>query len=97
MSHEILTALIKIRNWCQVEGCTEQVEIADKAMIAAGLKDIPCFQCDGLGEWDEGPLPARSAAQIYPEYRQVKCPECNGAGRLLLVSYSLTSNKLGGE
>jgi len=84
MGHEILKALIDIRNWCQVEGCTEQVQIADKAMIAAGLKDIPCFQCSGLGEWDEGPLPAKSHDQISPEYRQVICNECNGSGRLSL-------------
>lgn len=84
MSHEILKALIEIRNWCHVEGCQEQVRVADKAMIAAGLREIPCFQCEGLGEWDEGPLPAKSGAQISPEYRQVICPECNGSGRLAL-------------
>lgn len=85
MSHEILKALIEIRNWCHVEGCTEQVQIADKALIAAGLKEIPCFQCSGLGEWDEGPLPARSSVQIDPEYRQVICDECAGSGRLPLI------------
>lgn len=84
MGHEILKALIEIRNWLHVEGCTEQAKIADRAMVAAGLKDIPCFQCEGLGEWDEGPLPARSSTQISPEYRQVKCDECGGTGRVKL-------------
>lgn len=60
-------------------------EIADKAMLAAGLKEIVCFQCDGAGEWDEGPLPATSSAQISPDYRQVMCPECKGSGRLALT------------
>jgi hypothetical protein len=85
MGHEILTALIRIRNWCHVEGCEDQVAIADKALIAAGLKELTCFECDGAGQWDEGPLPARSSAQISPEYRQVICPECKGSGRLSLA------------
>jgi hypothetical protein len=84
----LLPALIEIRNWCMVEGCSEQVDVADKAMIAAGVKDIPCFQCSGDGQWDEGPLPARSSAQISPEYRTVICEECTGSGRL---HFSLTS------
>lgn len=41
-----------------------------------------CLRCDGLGEWDEGPLPARSSTQIDPEYRRVICPDCNGDGRI---------------
>lgn len=41
-----------------------------------------CLRCDGMGEWDEGPLPARSSAQIDPEYRQVICPDCKGTGRV---------------
>jgi hypothetical protein len=86
----LLPALIEIRNWCMVEGCSEQVDVADKAMIAAGVKDIPCFQCSGDGQWDEGPLPARSSAQISPEYRTVICEECTGSGRL---HFSLTSAK----
>jgi hypothetical protein len=86
MSHHILKALIEIRNWCHVEGCTEQVEKADKALLAAGLKELPCFHCDGAGQWDEGPLPARSSAQIDPEYRTVICDECRGSGRLALTS-----------
>ena len=37
-----------------------------------------CPECDGMGEWDEGPLPARSSTQIDPEYRRVICQGCNG-------------------
>jgi hypothetical protein len=88
----LLPALIEIRNWCMVEGCSEQVDVADKAMIAAGVKDIPCFQCSGDGQWDEGPLPARSSAQISPEYRTVICEECTGSGRL---HFSLSSAERG--
>ena len=40
---------------------------------------VPCPACDGAGEWDEGPLPASSGA-TQPEYRQVICTECEGAG-----------------
>jgi hypothetical protein len=90
----LLPALIEIRNWCMVEGCSEQVDVADKAMIAAGVKDIPCFQCSGDGQWDEGPLPARSSAQISPEYRTVICEECTGSGRL---HFSLTSAERAGN
>jgi hypothetical protein len=85
MGHEILTALIRIRNWCHVEGCKEQVAIADKALLASGLQKLTCFECDGAGEWDEGPLPARSSAQISPEYRRVVCSECGGSGLLPLI------------
>jgi hypothetical protein len=90
----LLPALIEIRNWCMVEGCSEQVDVAEKAMIAAGVKDIPCFQCYGDGQWDEGPLPARSSAQISPEYRTVICEECTGSGRL---HFSLSSAQCGGK
>ncbi len=41
---------------------------------------VTCRECDGAGEWDEGPLPARSRDQIDPEYRQVICPACDGSG-----------------
>ena len=41
----------------------------------------PCPCCDGAGEWDEGPLPASSGAS-EPEYRQVRCGECEGTGRV---------------
>jgi hypothetical protein len=88
----LLPALIEIRNWCMVEGCSEQVDVADKAMIAAGVKDIPCFQCSGDGQWDEGPLSVSSSAQISPEYRTVICEECTGSGRL---HFSLSSAQCG--
>ena len=41
---------------------------------------VTCSRCEGLGEWEEGPLPAR-APQIDPEYRQVICPDCGGEGK----------------
>ena len=41
----------------------------------------PCPCCDGLGEWDEGPLPASSGAP-EPDYRQVICSECDGRGSI---------------
>ncbi len=47
------------------------------------LRLITCPTCDGLGEWDEGPLAARSPVQIDPEYRQVKCHDCDGRGNLM--------------
>ena len=40
-----------------------------------------CPKCDGMGEWDEGPLLGRST-QISPDYRQVKCPDCEGTGKV---------------
>lgn len=43
------------------------------------IDEIECTRCEGMGEWDEGPLPAHSAAE-EPEYRQVICPDCNGKG-----------------
>lgn len=43
------------------------------------LRFGPCAECDGAGEWDEGPLPASSGAS-EPEYRQVFCPRCDGTG-----------------
>ncbi len=81
---DTLDALRKIRLWLAVEGCWEQVEIADNALVAAGETDVACQHCSGAGEWDEGPLPATSSAQISPDYRQVKCHECIGTGRVSL-------------
>lgn len=49
-------------------------------MYALGL--VTCPERDGLGEWDEGPLPSGRWAD-EPEYRQVICPECGGSGRSL--------------
>lgn len=81
---DTLDALRKIRLWLAVEGCWEQVEIADNALVAAGETDVACQHCSGAGEWDEGPLPATSSAQISPDYRQVKCHECIGTGHVSL-------------
>ena len=46
----------------------------------AAMVTIFCQECDGAGEWDEGPLPATSRDQISPEYLQVICPACGGSG-----------------
>ncbi|MBN9601853.1 MAG: hypothetical protein J0G33_02870 [Afipia felis] len=86
-------ALETLRLWLFVEGCAEQVEIADDALVAAGITDVACPHCNGQGEWEEGPLPARSSAQIDPEYRQVKCPECEGSGRSALAVQSPATGK----
>lgn len=43
---------------------------------------IDCPDCGGLGEWDEGPLPARSIVQIDPEYNRIICERCGGKGQL---------------
>ena len=45
-------------------------------------KLITCPICDGLGEWDEGPLPATSPVQESPDYLQVICDDCGGEGSL---------------
>ena len=42
--------------------------------------EAECARCDGMGEWEEGPLPARSIVQSDPEYVTVTCPACEGAG-----------------
>ena len=46
-------------------------------------KLITCPTCEGLGEWDEGPLPATSPVQISPDYRRVMCDDCDGKGSLM--------------
>ena len=46
------------------------------------MSQFKCYECNRLGEWDEGPQIARSSAQLYPEYIQVKCPECKGTGKV---------------
>lgn len=43
---------------------------------------VPCPECDGLGEWDEGPINTGGPAPVDPIYRQVKCPECGGGGQV---------------
>lgn len=42
--------------------------------------EAECKRCDGMGEWEEGPLPARHATQMEPEYDRVICPDCDGTG-----------------
>lgn len=43
---------------------------------------ITCPDCEGLGEWDEGPLPATSPVQVSPEYNRIICERCDGKGQL---------------
>lgn len=83
---DLLEALKQIRLWLAEEGCDEPLELADSALRAAGITDVACPSCHGYGEWDEGPLPARSSTQIDPEYRQVKCPDCDATGRVALTA-----------
>lgn len=62
------------------ESTAERAE-GDSDQTAAG---ITCRRCDGLGEWDEGPINTHSGwcQPADPEYRRVICPECKGTGRL---------------
>lgn len=39
---------------------------------------VICDECDGAGEWDEGPQRGSCGEPIY---KQVICPKCNGSGR----------------
>ena len=55
-------------------------------VIAAGITEYRCANCDGAGEWDEGPLPATSSAQISPDYRHMVCSDCEGKGTVALPS-----------
>lgn len=82
----MLEALKRIRLWLAEEGCEEPLGLADSALRAAGVTSVTCPHCQGDGEWDEGPLPARSSTQIDPEYRQVKCPDCDATGRVALTA-----------
>lgn len=44
----------------------------------AGHDEVECPECEGAGEWDEGPI--HSWSHIEPDYKQVICPECKGEG-----------------
>ena len=46
------------------------------------LSLVPCDECDGMGEWDEGPINTGGPAPVDPIYRQVTCPQCDGTGRV---------------
>lgn len=52
-------------------------------------KMIICPHCDGLGEWDEGPINTHGGwcDPADPIYRQVKCEECDGLGRIPKTVY----------
>jgi hypothetical protein len=82
----LVKALNDLHVWCEVEGCGDQAEIIKDAFIAAGITEYRCANCDGAGEWDEGPLPATSSAQISPDYRHVVCSDCEGKGAVALTS-----------
>lgn len=49
----------------------------------------PCPECDGAGEWDEGPINCGPPVpyEISPEYRRVICPLCDGAGVVEVEAY----------
>ncbi|MES2030893.1 MAG: hypothetical protein V4477_17060 [Pseudomonadota bacterium] len=83
---ELMNAVERVRLWLAVEGCDEQREILDNALIKCGIATVQCTACTGKGEWDEGPLAATSRHQISPDYRHVVCPDCNGLGNTPLVS-----------
>lgn len=76
----MIEAMKELRLWLAIEGCDEQVAIADSALRVAGITHVQCPACSGLGEWHEGPLAATSPHQISPEYRYVICDECKGTG-----------------
>lgn len=91
----LVKALNDLHVWCEIEGCGDQAELIKDAFKAAGVTEYRCSGCDGAGEWDEGPLPARHSAQIDPEYRQVVCPDCKGKGTIALSSADRAN--VGGE
>jgi hypothetical protein len=82
----LVKALNDLHVWLEIEGCGDQVEIIDDAFSAAGITEYRCANCDGAGEWDEGPLPATSSTQISPDYRHMVCSDCEGKGTISLSS-----------
>jgi hypothetical protein len=82
----LLKALNDLHVWLEIEGCGDQVEIINDAFSAAGITEYRCANCDGAGEWDEGPLLATSSTQISPDYRHVVCSDCEGKGTISLTS-----------
>jgi hypothetical protein len=52
--------------------------------IVGEYRFVTCDECDGAGEWDEGPINTRGSPCIPadPEYCAVKCPECGGSGKV---------------
>lgn len=43
---------------------------------------VTCDECEGMGEWDEGPINTGGPAPVDPEYRRVICPQCDGTGQM---------------
>lgn len=80
----LIKALNDLHVWCEVEGCGDQAELIKDAFKAAGITEYRCSGCDGNGECDEGPLPARHSTQISPDYRHMVCDDCNGLGTISL-------------
>lgn len=81
----LVKALNDLHVWCEIEGCPDQAELIKDAFKAAGVTEYRCSNCDGLGEWDEGPLPATSSRQISPDYRHMVCNDCEGKGTIALA------------
>jgi hypothetical protein len=94
----LVKALNDLHVWCEIEGCGDQAEIIKDALKAAGITEYRCTDCDGIGEWDEGPLPATSSSQVSPDYRHMVCDGCEGKGVIALpVPSSVRSNPLMGD
>jgi hypothetical protein len=57
---------------------------------------VKCPECDGLGEWDEGPTNCGPPVpyEISPIYRQVICPVCEGKGRIEAEAYPVECEDL---
>ncbi len=71
------------------EGLDDFVASIQNELIKAGITRLHCVKCDGLGEYDEGPLPARHHDQVSPDYKRVVCPDCNGVGSIKLGAVEL--------
>lgn len=82
----LVEAMNDLHVWCEREGCGDQAEIIKDAFKEAGITEYRCENCDGIGEWDEGPLPARHSTQISPDYRHMVCDDCAGKGTISLTS-----------
>ena len=88
-AHETLVKVLNdLHVWCEVEGCGDQAELIKDTFKVAGITEHRCANCDGVGEWDEGPLPATSSQQISPDYRHRVCGDCEGKGTIAIAPAS---------
>lgn len=56
---------------------------------------VICQECEGLGEWDEGPMNTSShGGPADPDYRKVICPECGGTGRAEVDTFQIEESDL---